>query len=251
MPDPGPATRRLMAPEGMVYIPPGAFVVGTTKEQARQLCKQFRDWEEDWFSAEIEGARGEHLSGFWMDRYPVTNIDYREFVAATGHRPPAHWLGEGENEGKFLFPKPKAMHPVTHISWDDAFAFAKWKGKRLPTAVEWEKASRGPGGNVWPWGGTWDPGKANSSESGYGDTTPVDQFKLGKSYYGIYDTVGNTWQWCLDKVASTEASHPDPLRVLRGGSWRSPVFYCRCAVKYAMDPTRTSDNFGFRCARDV
>lgn len=247
----GPGTKRLMAPQGMVYIPPGGFMVGTTKEQVKLLTRAHREWEDEWFASELEWSRGEHMSGFWIDKYPVTNAEYREFTAATGHPMPAHWLGTGENEGKVIFPKPKANHPVTFVTWEDAFTFARWKGKRLPTSQEWEKSARGPGGNIWPWGNVWDPEKANSSESGHGDTTAVDQFKLGKSYYGVFDLVGNVWQWCLDKVAPPESGAAEPMRVLRGGSWRSPVFYTRCAVKYAMDPTKASDNFGFRCARDV
>jgi len=244
----GPSTIRLMAPEGMIYIPPGGFLMGTSKEQVKILTRAWRDWEDDWFSAELEQSRGEHLSGYWLDKFPVTNQDYRVFCQETNHVFPAHWIDDDE---RLVFPREKSMHPVVLVTWDDAAAYAKWKNKRLPTAMEWEKAARGPAGNVWPWGNVWDPEKSNSAESGYGDTTPVDQFKAGKSYYGVYDTVGNVWQWCLDKVESTEESHPDPLRVLRGGSWKSPVFYCRGAVKYAMDPERASDNFGFRCARDV
>jgi formylglycine-generating enzyme required for sulfatase activity len=247
----GPATRRLMAPEGMVYIPPGGFVMGTSKEQVKLLTRAWHDWEDDWFAGELEASRGEHMSGFWIDKYPVTNQDYREFCNATGREVPAHWIGEGEDEGKLIFPREKANHPVVNVTWHDAAAFAKFRGKRLPTANEWEKAARGPSGNIWPWGNVWDPEKANSAESGFGDTTPVDWFKFGKSYYGVFDMVGNIWQWCADQVQSTESSHPGPLRVLRGGSWRSPVFHTRCAVKYAMDASRASDNFGFRCARDV
>ncbi|NUN49447.1 MAG: SUMF1/EgtB/PvdO family nonheme iron enzyme [Candidatus Brocadiae bacterium] len=247
----GPGTTRLMAPEGMVYIPPGSFLTGTSREQVKLLTRAFRDWEDEWFDAEVESARGEHLSGFWMDRYPVTNADYREFCRVTGHAVPAHWIGEGDQEGKLIFPRDLAGHPVVHVSWTDADAFARWKGKRLPAAIEWEKAARGPGGNVWPWGSVWDPEKCNHSESGYGGTTPVEQYRMGKSYYGVFDMTGNIWQWCSDKVASTEPSHPEPLRILKGGSWRSPAFHVRCAVTKALAPDRASDNIGFRCTRDV
>jgi formylglycine-generating enzyme required for sulfatase activity len=246
-----PITRRLMSPQGMVYVPPGGFTTGSTKEQVKLLTRAHRDWEDDWFSAELEASRGEHLSGFYIEKFPVTNTDYRVFVFETGRTPPAHWLGEGENAGKMIFPKEAALHPVTHVTWEDAEAYAKWSGKRLPTSAEWEKAARGPGGNIWPWGNLWDPDKSNSAESGVGTTSPVEAYKLGKSYYGVYDMVGNVWQWCSDAVASTEESHPEPLRVLRGGSWRSPVFYTRCAIRYAMDATRAADNIGFRCAKDV
>ncbi|MCC6741013.1 MAG: formylglycine-generating enzyme family protein [Planctomycetia bacterium] len=244
----GPSTIRLMAPEGMIYIPPGGFLVGTSREQVKLLTRAWHDWEDDWFSTELEQSRGEHLSGYWIDKYPVSNQDYRTFCQETAHPYPAHWV---DDDGRLVFPREIATHPVVHVTWDDAAAYAKWKNKRLPAAIEWEKAARGPSGNVWPWGNVWDPEKANSAASGIGGTTPVDQYRSGKSYYGVYDMVGNVWQWCLDKVESTEASHPEALRVLRGGSWRSPVFYCRCAVKHAMDPLRASDNFGFRCARDV
>ena len=95
MTNPGPSTRRLMAPDGMIYIPPGGFLVGTSKEQVKVLTRTWHDWEDDWFSSELELSRGEHLSGYWLDKYPVTNIDYRAFCQETNHAFPAHWIRHG------------------------------------------------------------------------------------------------------------------------------------------------------------
>jgi len=177
---------------------------------------------------------------FEIARYPVTNEQYRLFLKADpGHPTPAHWKG---NE----FPVGKGRHPVVGVSLHDALAFCQWLGCRLPLEEEWEKAARGTEGRSYPWGEDWKEDQfCNNYDTKIAGTTPVDKYPAGVSPYGVWDMVGNVWEW-----TSTEAQGPF-MHVVRGGSWR--LF-----SKYAVQTTARSlilseemrDDLGFRCARE-
>ena len=158
---------------GMVFVSTGTFLMG-----------------------DGEGARDERpkhkveLDAFWIDRFPVTNKDYKRFVDATGHRRPPHWVTG-------TYQRQHERHPVTNVSHKDANAYAEWVGKRLPTEAEWEKAARGTIGQTYPWGDAFRKDNVNSSND-YGGTTPVDQFTGGSSPYGVMDMCGNVMEWCED-----------------------------------------------------
>jgi uncharacterized protein YjbI with pentapeptide repeats len=155
-----------------------------------------------------EDNRLEYLPEFWIAKTPVTNAQYFEFVRATGHDSPEHWQGET--------PKSEiAEHPVVHVSYGDAAAFADWAGMDLPDEKEWEKAARGTKGRVYPWGNEWGDGYCNTSESGIGTTTPVGRYSpQGDSPYGCVDMAGNVYDWTVSWYEEGEG-----WRVLRGGSW--------------------------------
>jgi len=139
------------------------------------------------------------LPDFYIDRYPVTNAEYKKFVEATGAPEPTHWR-------RGTWPEGKADHPVVNVTWEQAAAYAEWAGKRLPTEEEWEKAARGTDGREWPWGSTFDPSRCNTNESGIWDTTPVGKYSpAGDSPYGAADMAGNVWEWIGGK--------PSPLRM--------------------------------------
>jgi len=162
----------------------------------------------------------------------VTNTEYARFVAETGHEPPSHWKGKTPS-------KKIADHPVTHVSWDDATAYAEWAGGRLPTEEEWEKAARGTDGREYPWG-EWAEGHCNSKEVGTGDTTPVGQYSpRGDSPYGCQDCAGNVWEW-------TASEHEQGRRVVRGGSFGYPRGYARCAYRAGPLPHFDWVSYGFR-----
>jgi formylglycine-generating enzyme required for sulfatase activity len=183
------------------------------------------------------------LDGYWIYKNEVTVGQYKQFCAATGRTMPnldSDFSGDD--------------HPVVNVTWFDAVAYCRWAGVRLPTEAQWEKAARGTDGRIYPWGNVWDKDKANAD----GDqTTPVGSFPKGASPYGCLDMAGNVWEWCQDwygsdYYASSPASNPTgpasgDKRVLRGGSWISTSYFCRCAGRDGNDPSSTYHGYGFRC----
>jgi formylglycine-generating enzyme required for sulfatase activity len=152
------------------------------------------------------------LRPFWIDRYPVTNAEFKTFLDATGYRPEhpakflAHWNGDAP-------PPELADHPVVYVSYADATAYATWAGKRLPTEEEWQAAAGGASDQPWPWGE--EPPSAERCNFEVGATTPVGAHPAGASPFGVEDLVGNVWQWTAPRYRSTHAQ----VVFLRGGSW--------------------------------
>ena len=221
-----------------------------------------------------------YVDAFYMDKYEVTNAEYAEFLNAKGKHAEAGqiWLdiGDGDECIEYVSRKYRAKagyenHPVVEVSWYGAMAYAEWKGKRLPTEAEWEKAARGGlSGLKYPWGNAIDSTKANYNNR-IGDTTAVGKYTANG--YGLYDMAGNVWEWCLDEYngnfyANSPARNPlsgansvewilnnytgvKSSRVLRGGSWGNSAAGVRCAYRAVDTPTDTLNRFGFRCARAV
>jgi hypothetical protein len=180
-----------------------------------------------------------YVEAFVIDKYPVTNAQYKRFVQATGHRPPQHWKA-GD------YPAEKALHPVVCVSWRDAAAYAEWAGKRLPTEEEWEKAARGTDGREYPWG-RWEDGHCNTVEAEVGETSAVGRYSpKGDSPYGCVDMAGNVWEWVDAWYAGTETR-----RVVRGGSWNNHRGGAHCSFRYWVGPDIALDYIGFRCAQPL
>jgi formylglycine-generating enzyme required for sulfatase activity len=131
------------------------------------------------------------ISDYYIGRYPVTNQEYREFVQCTGYRLPIHWQ-------RGTFPAGMGNHPVVNVSWQEAFAFAQWRGCRLPTEGEWEKAARGTDERPYPWGTRFTEGECCNANNQVGTTTPVTEFPDGRSFYELWDMCGNAYEWCQD-----------------------------------------------------
>lgn len=233
--------------EGMVYIPAGEFLMGTSKEEARQLTEEY-GVHPSLFAGETPQRRV-YVKAFYIDRYPVTNAQYKEFIEATGHRPPPHWRGRE-------YPPDQADVPVTYVNWHDANAYAQWAGKRLPTEEEWEKAARGPDGRRYPWGNEWDE-EACWVDDGTSPQTPlpfpIGCFPQGASPYGVMELVGNVAEW-----TSTSSQPPDPKRgwawyVIKGaGNAHHLRFNFRCAARnFSAHTSRHHSWLGFRCAMDA
>ena len=203
-----------------------------------------------------------YVKGFYIDRYEVTNAQYDEFVKTTGAYTPATWDYRKHPSGKIwpvgAPPPGEEQHPVTDTDWYDADAYCRWAGKRLPTEAEWEKAARGTDGRTWPWGDTFDSGRANTLGSGKDWTAPVGNFEGDLSPYGVYDMAGNAMEWTaswyqpypgstLQRVAFGEK-----YRVLKGGAWNAPALpFSRAANRHAVAPKWDHPNHGFRCAKNA
>lgn len=245
-----------VTPEGMVLIPAGEFQMGSN------------DGEFD-----EKPVHTVYVDAFYMDAYEVTNAQYKEFVDANpqwgkDHIPSRyhdgnylkHWTGSSYG---------RSNHPVVYVSWYGAMAYAEWAGKRLPTEAEWERAARGGLlGKKYPWGNLLDSSKANYRGGG---TTGVGTYPPNK--YGLYDIVGNVWEWCLDAYDGDfykSSPRRNPLagkvdiaqvtryfadakapRVLRGGAWNNSRSALRIADRRRFNPAFTDNSSGFRCARTM
>lgn len=239
-------------PPGMVLIPAGEFIMGTDKVDTEGKAAEFGTVK-PWYLDEHPKHKV-RLETYFIDQYEVTNSQYQEFVAATGSRPPEDW-----ERGRI--PQGRENYPVTFVNWYGADRFCRWKGRRLPTEAEWEKAARGADGRDFPWGNEFDPTKANTGDTGIGDLAPVGQFEAGKSPYGVYDMSGNVWEWTADWYKPYPGSdymseaYGEKYKILRGSSWGGtghytiPYFY-RTSYRFYIDPEGAFPDAGFRCAQD-
>jgi sulfatase modifying factor 1 len=300
---------------GMIWISGGTFQMGSDRHYADEAP-----------------AHRVTVDGFWLDRAPVTNREFRNFVAATGHvtlaemtpdlndypgalpnmlraaslvfNPPKHvvdtnnwnrwWTFKfGANWRRPYGPRSSISglhdHPVVHVAYRDALAYAKWAGKDLPTEAEWEFAARGGlNGTEFAWGDEFTPGgkqmantwqgafpHENLKLDGYERTSPVTAFP--PNGYGVYDMIGNVWEWTTDwysttheadapkacciptnprggrEAASYDPCLPDikiPRKVLKGGSHLCAPNYCRRyrpAARHPEPVDTSTSHVGFRC----
>jgi sulfatase modifying factor 1 len=187
------------------------------------------------------------IDSFYIDEHEVTIAQYKKFMDATGHQKPFYWQPELDHPDD----------PVVGVSWQDAAAYAVWAGKRLPTEAEWGYAARGGGmQGKYPWGDTPDMRCANFNSFGI---LPVKSLK--PNGYGIYDMIGNVWEWCADWYDSAYyASSPvqNPLgpvlgtyKVIRGGAWYCDANEARITNRFFALPDNKSYNIGFRCAQSA
>jgi len=280
----------------MVYVPASAFKMGTdgSRLQGEHGIVSTRS---RWGIAlgHLADQMPQHkveLDGFLIDKCEVTNAQFASFVAATHYVTTAERKGvsmvnmgaRGEyTEGGWDVAKgvswscPFAAerrdgqqfqdHPVVQVSWEDASAYARWAGARLPTEAEREKAVRGVDGREHPWGDwahTLVTNRCRAALEGtpwmHTRTTPVGFHKRAPSPYGTFDQAGNAWEWVQDfydrhYYASSPRRNPTGpsrahMRGLRGGSFNNCYggFYERCATRYAAAPDMPRDDFGFRLA---
>ena len=235
------------APKGMVEIPAATFVFKTAgnPDDANPIIPY----------PDTKTPRTIEMRRFFIDRTPVTNADFARFLEATGYAPKdasnflKHWAGGRPPAGQ-------GDHPVIWISLEDARAYAKWAGKRLPTEAEWQYAAQGTDGRPFPWGGKMEPGRCNDKLN---RTTPVGAFPKGASPFGVLDLVGNVWQM-MDDVYDDGVYR---FGIIRGGSYYAPeksVWYVKSGplavdrvqillfVAPGLDRAAT---VGFRCVKDA
>jgi sulfatase modifying factor 1 len=277
-----------------VSLPGGRFLMGT--DYARG------------FPADGEGpVRAISLSPFAIDIFPVTNARFAAFVEATNYRTEAEIFGWSfvfwshippdrfgdlvedtaaytpwwckvpgatwnHPEGPGSDVNHRQNHPVVHVSWNDASAYATWASSVLPSEAQWEYAARGGlEQKLYPWGDELVPGgvhrcniwqgkfpEKDTAEDGYAGTCPVGGFP--PNGYGLHSITGNVWEWCADWF-HTKFSSPahDPLgpshgesKVMKGGSFLCHASYCnryRVAARTSNTPDSSASNIGFRCVR--
>jgi formylglycine-generating enzyme len=276
----------------MALLPDGDFLMGSEDRLA---------YPDDGESP----VRRVRLSSFRIDLFAVTNDEFSRFVDDSGYVTEAERLGwshvfagllpdslqqergvgrapwwrqiEGADwrhpEGPGSGIETRKDHPVVHVTWNDAHAYATANGKRLPTEAEWEYAARGGlEGEPFPWGSELEPGdehwmnvwqgrfpRANTVADGYYGTCPVDAFP--PNAYGLHNMTGNTWEWCADwfrRSYQTRDRHTNPRgpqagthKAMRGGSYLSHASYCRryrVSARSSLTPDSSSGDIGFRCA---
>ncbi len=217
-----------------------------------------------------------YLDAFYIDKYPVTNLEFKKFVDATGYVTEAEKSGGGwgykgstfievdsinwkdpQGDGKGI--RDKMDNPVVLVDWNDANNYAKWAGKRLPTEAEYEKAIRGETATTYFFG---DDASQLGDYAWYRDNSESGTHPVGKKKpnpYGLYDIVGNVWEWCQDwygnrYYAVSPAKNPKgpnrgKERVLRGGSWDDHAVGLCTTSRYFITPDARINNDGFRCAK--
>lgn len=285
----------VISTDDMIELPGGKFLMGTNDKEG--------------FSDDGEGpVREITLDSFYINATTVTNLQFYDFINATGYKtdaerygwsfvfygllsdeardahpevaaqapwwcaiPGARW---NKPEGKDSNIEERMDHPVVHVSWNDAQAYCKWAGKRLPTEAEWEYAARGGlSQKKFPWGDELLPGgehrcniwqgtfpNYNSLDDGYLGTAPARSFQAND--FGLYNVAGNVWEWCNDWFSrdfhkSGPRKNPTgpnggEAKVMRGGSFLCHHSYCnryRVAARSSNTIDSSTSNMGFRCVR--
>ena len=207
------------APAGMLKVPAAAYnfeVAGIEIEGTNEVGVDVQyPWEN---SPRRDHKAVVQIKSFYIDRYPVTNSEFKKFLDANHYHPKDdhNFLKDWKNGS---YPDGWANKPVTWVSLDDARAYAAWAGKRLPHEWEWQYAAQGTDGRLYPWGGRPDPGAVPVPEKGRNLRAPDDvtAHSRGASPFGVEDLVGNVWQW-------TDEYLDDHTRagILRGGSYYQP-----------------------------
>ena len=278
--------------DGMALLPDGAFLMGSDDRLA--------------YPHDGEGpVRRVRVSSFRIDVFAVTNAEFGRFVDDSGYVTEAERLGwslvfagfladglqpergvgrapwwrqiEGADwrhpEGPASNLGDRPDHPVVHVTWNDAQAYATFAGKRLATEAEWEYAARGGlEGQPYPWGDDLEPGgehrmnvwqgsfpRHNTCADGFYGTAPVDTYR--PNGYGLYNLTGNTWEWCADwfspafhnrdRRTNPRGPHGGTHKVVRGGSYLCNPSYCRryrVSGRSGLTPDTSSGDVGFRCA---
>ena len=233
-----PVTPAELPQEEMALIPAGPFV---------------RGYNGGGFDEKPEGRV--MLDAYWIDRYEVTYGAYLAFITATGHRKPI------SRYVKHFDKLNGASQPAVYVSWGDAEAYCRYRGARLPTEAEWEKAARGPNGLSWPWGGKDKPGAANTGNPDSVEfTSPAGSFPQDQSPFGIYDMGGNAMEWVADwyQEDAYKDNAPNPkgpatgfFKVIKGPSWGTVGQETRLSIRLKMVPDFRDTTIGFRCAKNV
>ncbi|MCA0352104.1 MAG: SUMF1/EgtB/PvdO family nonheme iron enzyme [Chloroflexi bacterium] len=250
-------TNDFYVPEGMDFIAGGRWTMGATAEDLAHY-KEVYGWQG---LQNEEPATPISTTAFYLDRTEVSNQAYAEFINATDRAVPTNsfdpvglslWLPDR------TVPISLSQHPVVNVTWDDARSYCEWRGKRLPTEAEWERAARGDQRTIFPWGDQADASLLNNKDFGPGRTMPVGTLP-NAGPYGTLDLAGNVWEW-TQSLYIPYPYHPNDgrelptgagSRVLRGGSWFDDLMSAHTTGRNSFRPDLANINVGFRCAQDV
>jgi formylglycine-generating enzyme required for sulfatase activity len=223
----------------LLYVPAGEFTMGSDNGGPE--------------ATEEKPAHKVYLDAFWIDQTEVTNEKYALCVNAGQCESPRDTDHFSNND--------YGNHPVAYVSWHDASAYCAWAGRRLPTEAEWEKAARGPDGQIYPWGNEPPDSDLLNFNNEIGETAEAGNYPNGVSPYGAMDMAGNVWEWVADwydenyyatlgeRPSNPQGPASGQYRVLRGGSWNYSDDSVRSAFRNWLDPKDTSYYVvGFRCA---
>lgn len=251
----------------MVRLPDGSFIMGLT--------------DEDPLDIQNAGRKKVTVSSFYIDRFEVTNKDYRDFISdlsgddRDSRLPDSSAWDEAASRANwktYFYGSERSDYPVVAVTWTDAREYCKWEGKRLPTEAEWEYAARaGRVGGVYPWAGfsprdpqgrylaNFNPGRQGQAADGYAFTAPVGSYPPNR--WGLHDVAGNVAEWVQDAYTPSYSalSGLDPVykdqeesrHVVRGGSWASNAFQIGVGVRNYQEKSNASARIGFRCAADI
>ncbi len=220
----------------MVYVPEGSFEMGSTK-----------GYDDE------KPVRQVYLDAYWIDKYEVTNGQYKQCVAAGACTLPG---ASGSNTRSSYYDNTSyANYPVITVDWYQAQEYCQWAGGDLPTEAQWEKAARGTNGREFPWGNDVPNSSLANFNGNQGDTVEVGSYPQGVSHYGALDMAGNVWEWVRDWYEGYDANETNnptgpssgTYRVLHGGSWNNDTWSIRAANRGSYYPMNWDDFIGFRC----
>jgi formylglycine-generating enzyme required for sulfatase activity len=227
----------------MCLVPQGEFIMGSNERNNDE-----------------EPVHTVFLDAFYIDKFEITNAQYKICVDAGVCQLPKDF---SSNTHSSYFDNPEFDHyPVINVDWNMAKTYCEWRGARLPTEAEWEKAARGSDARTYPWGEVLDCEHANYGQNNsgacVGDTTPAGSYEIGQSIYGLHDMAGNVNEWVSSLYQSYPYSMEDGredleasgVRVFRGGSWSFITGDIRSANRNGYGATIFNDNIGFRCAKN-
>ena len=286
--------------DDLVLVPEGKFVMGDNKVEKSNFAGEFGNTK-PWYMDEHPEHTVE-LPAYYIEEHEVTNKQYMDYVVSANVDPPGYWLKQGyifkakmdqlisirletlQKLGANVFRIDKDTRkmskeellkdisdkiaymdnlPVTYVTWKEASDYCRWAGLRLPSEEEWEKASRGPSGQEFPWGNEFKKHMSNTGAEQWDmGVAPIESYQTDKSPYGIYDLAGNVSEWVADWYQAYPGSDYQSdmfgkkFKVARGAGWSGGTghyalqLFQRGAYRANLPPDQKFDDVGFRCAAD-